>query len=115
MKLSFPHLLLAALLPLAGCAELQSNWGRYRHFPAGQDAAIWRPTSVSDADFDAQTAHFDDLNGGRIAASTSARTSTDAVDRMMSGRPTPLPVSSISKIGQSGNAQAGGATGGGVP
>ncbi|MDR3522889.1 MAG: hypothetical protein P4L66_02175 [Acetobacteraceae bacterium] len=100
-------LLLCLAAPLGGC----DSWNYYRRLPAGQDNALWRPESVSDADFDAQTAHPSDLIAGQGSTLSDGRTAADAVDRMRRGHPTPLPASSISHVGADGGG-GGGATGG---
>jgi len=106
-------LLLCLAAPLSGCA----SWHYYRRLPAGQDAALWRPEGISDADFDAQTAHPSDLIAGQGSIASDGRSAADAVDRMRRGRTTPLPASSISHVGSEsgGGGGGGGGAAGGAP
>jgi hypothetical protein len=100
-------LALAAISP-AGC----DTWNQYRRFPAGGDAAIWRPTGVPNDDLNAMVAHPADLLAGRGTSTSDGDTGARAVDRLRHDRVTPLPVSSISNIGTNGPARAAPAVGG---
>nr|WP_294505520.1 hypothetical protein [uncultured Rhodopila sp.] len=95
-------LLIVMLMTQAGC----DVWGRYRHGSAGHDETMWRPTGVPEANLDAMVAHPGDLIAGRGTATSDGQSGANAVERLRHGHVTPLPASSISKIGDSGSAPA---------
>ncbi len=97
------HLLVAVtVISPAGC----DVWDRYRQFPAGSDAKIWRPTGTPEANLDAMVARPGDLIAGHGVNTSDGESGADAVERLRHGHVTSLPASSISKIGDSGAASA---------
>lgn len=86
---------LAVSASLSGCAQ----WKQYQPIGPGGDTALWRPDGTPADNFDLQIARKADLVQGRGDTSSAGRPAADAIDRMRRGHPTPLPESSISRIG----------------
>jgi hypothetical protein len=95
-----PGMLVLALLALAmpalgGCQAIDS----------GARADVWHPTGANAGNIAAMAARSTDLIAGRSASGGDARTAVDAVERVRTDHPKPLP--NVSPSGGSGSGPSG--------
>ena len=88
--------LVACVAILAGCAEID---------PTTREG-MWQPTGANAANLRAQVAVPGDLVVGRAARASDGNAAARAVDRLRTGRVTPLPAVSISSLGGGGGTAA---------